>query len=52
MTADAPAGDHPVTATAAGRAPAPSFTAVLRIPRDPAATDDRWPGQWPHRSAL
>lgn len=52
MTTGAPAGGHPVTATAGGRTLAPSFTAVLRIPSDPAAADHRWPDQWPHRSAL
>jgi anti-sigma regulatory factor (Ser/Thr protein kinase) len=34
------------------RTPAPRFTAALRIPRDPAATDHRWPDQWPRRSEL
>ncbi len=41
-----------MTVTADGRALTTGLTADLRIPRDPAAPDHRWPGQWPGRSAL
>jgi anti-sigma regulatory factor (Ser/Thr protein kinase) len=44
--------DHPVTAMTTPYTGVPRLTASLRIPRDPAATDQRWPDQWPLRSAL
>jgi anti-sigma regulatory factor (Ser/Thr protein kinase) len=30
----------------------PRSAPALRVPRDPAARDHRWPGQWPRRSHL
>lgn len=41
--------DRPVTATAQRT---PYFAAALHIPRDPDATDHRWPDQWPYLSEL